>query len=86
MNKMLLLILDVELSKDFYSKKMRLNPFNEAPPFGFKFALLKWVQSATLEALVVEEILLDTHYKFDRVGSMARLKEVINTSKLFSFL
>jgi hypothetical protein len=77
MDKMFFSILDVEFSKDFYSKKIRLNPSNKAPSSGFKFALLKWVQSATQEALVIEEILLDTHYMFDHVGNMAGLKEVI---------
>lgn len=79
-------IFDAELFEDFYSKKMKQNPFDEAPLSSFKFALLKWVESAILEAFAVEEILLDTHYKFDRVGSMAKLKEVISTFKLASCL
>jgi hypothetical protein len=47
MDKMFFSILDTKLSEDFYSKKMRLNPSNEALSFGFKSAtLLKWVKSA----------------------------------------
>jgi hypothetical protein len=76
MDKMFFWILDIEFSEDFYLKKMKLNPSNKAPLFSFKFALLKWVQSATPKALAMNEILLDTHYKFDHVGSMAKLKEV----------
>jgi hypothetical protein len=86
MDKMFLLILDMELFKKLYSKKMKLNPSNKVPPSGFKYTLLKWVQSAIPHALIAEEILFDTHYKFDRVGSMAKLKEVIEMHNLVSFL
>jgi len=65
---------------------MRLSPFDKALLSSLKFVLLKWVENATPKALVVEEIVLDTHYKFDYVGSMVGLKEVINTFKLASFL
>jgi hypothetical protein len=76
----------MKLYEDFYSKKMKLNPFDKAPPSGFKLTLLKWLQNATLEAFARKEILLDTHYRFDCVGSMVGLKEVINMPKLASFL
>jgi hypothetical protein len=65
---------------------MRLNPSNKAFPSSLKFMLLKWVQSATPKALVGEEILMDTHYKFNCVRSTAGLKEVISTPRLTSFL
>jgi hypothetical protein len=86
MDKMFFSILDVKFSKDFYSKKRRLNPCEEAPLSSFKFVLLKWVESAIPKALVVEEFFLYTHYRFNRVGSMAKLKDVINTFRLVSFL
>jgi hypothetical protein len=86
MDKMFSLILNVELSKEFYSKKMKLKPSNKAPLYGFKFMLLKWVQNTTPKTLIVREILIDTHYRFNHVGNMARLKEVINMPKLASFL
>ncbi len=70
----------------FLLEKMRLNPFYEAPLSSFKFVLLKWVKNAIPKALAVEEIVIDTHYRFDYVGSMAGLKEVINTFRLASFL
>lgn len=79
-------IMDVKLFKEFYLKKMRLDPFNKAFPSGFKFMLLKWVQSATPKAFAIEEITLDTHYKFNCVGSMARLKKVVDMPKSTSFL
>jgi hypothetical protein len=86
MDKMFSLILNVELSKEFYSKKMKVKPSNKAPLSCFKSTLLKWVQNTTPKTLIVREILVDTHYRFNRVGSMAGLKEVINTPKLASFL
>jgi hypothetical protein len=83
---MFFFIMDTKFPKDFYLKKMKLNPSNEALLFGFESALLKWVQSSTLEALIAKEILLDTHYRFDYVRSMVELKGVIDTSRLSSFL
>jgi hypothetical protein len=65
---------------------MSLNPSDKAPLEGFKSALLKWVQSAILEALPTKEFFLNTHYRFDRVGNIVGLKEVIDTLRLFSFL
>jgi hypothetical protein len=51
----------------------------EAPPIGFKWALEKWIQSGTLEDNVVEAILLDIHYKYDRTKNIATLLD--NTKK-----
>jgi hypothetical protein len=60
MDKMFFSILDAKFLKEFYLKKMKLNPYDKASLSSFKFMLLKWVQSATPEALAIEEILLDT--------------------------
>ncbi len=59
-------------------KKMKLNPSNEAPPTRFKCALQKWIKSGTLERNGVKEILLDSHYKFERIENMAKFLDVIN--------
>jgi hypothetical protein len=32
--------------------------------------LEKWIQSGTLKDNVMEEIILDTHYKYDKVENM----------------
>jgi hypothetical protein len=85
-DKMFFSIMDVELFENVYSKKMKLNPFDKAPLFNFKSTPLMWVQSAILKTLVPKESFLDTHYRFNRVGNMAGLKGVIDTSKVFSFL
>ncbi len=43
LGKMLLYILDSKLNDKFYSKKMRLNLLDEAPPSGFKCSLEEWI-------------------------------------------
>jgi hypothetical protein len=43
LDKMLLYILDSKLNDKFYSKKMRLNLLDEAPPSGFKCFLEEWI-------------------------------------------
>jgi len=70
-DKILFSILDYELNDEFYTKKMRLNPFNETLPIGFKTALKRWIESIALEGITTESILLDTHYMYDKVNDMA---------------
>jgi hypothetical protein len=72
------IFLDLELNDGFYSKRLRLNPSNEAPHVGFKQALEKWIQSGTVEDNVLEAIMLDTNYKYDKVENMVDLLDVIN--------
>jgi uncharacterized protein YicC (UPF0701 family) len=79
-------ILDVEFNHDFYNKNMRLNSSNEALPMGFKRALQKWIQSRTSEGNAIEAILLDSHYKFERIDNIVSLLDVINKEQMTSFL
>ncbi len=78
LDKMLFSILDSELNDDFYSKKLRLNPSDEAPHVGFKRALEKWIQSGIVEDNQAKAILLNIHYKYDKIENMAGLLDVIN--------
>jgi hypothetical protein len=78
--------LDLKLNDDFYLKKLRLNPSNKAPPAKFKQVLEKWIQSGTLEDNVVKVILLDIHYKYDRVENMVGLLDVIDKESYAFFL
>jgi hypothetical protein len=86
LHKMLFSILDSELNDGFYSKKLRLNPSNEAPHIGFQRALEKWIQSGTVEDNAVEAIMLDIHYKYDKVENMVGLLDVINKESRTLFL
>ncbi len=65
---------------------MGLNPSNEAPHVGFKWASKKWIQSETVEDNVVEAIMLDIHYKYDKVENMVGLLDVINKESCTLFL
>jgi hypothetical protein len=65
---------------------MRLNPSNEVPPLGFKQFLEKWIQSGSVKDVVVEAILLDSHYKYDIVDNMSNLLDVIDKESLALFL
>ncbi len=67
LDKMIFSILDLELNDDFYLKKLKLNPSNKTPLAKFKQALEKWIQSGTPKDNATKAILLDTHYKYDRV-------------------
>jgi hypothetical protein len=77
--------LDLEHNDDFYLKKLRLNPSKEAPPVGFKWALEKWIQNGTSKDNVTEAILLDTHYKYDKVKNMGGMLDVVNKEFCASF-
>jgi hypothetical protein len=78
-------ILDSELNDDFYLKKLRLNPSDEFPLVGFKCALEKWIQSEISDNNVANAILLDIHYKYDKVENMVGLLDVINKEPCGSF-
>jgi hypothetical protein len=66
-------ILDSKLNGDFYLKKLMFNPSDKAPLVGFKRALEKWIQRETSKDNAMKAILLDIHYKYDRVKNMASL-------------
>jgi len=85
-DKMLFSILDYEFNDEFYTKKMILNPFNEALPISFKTALKRWIKSIAPKGITVESILLDTHFMYDKVNDMAKLLVVINKTNSTSFL
>ncbi len=86
LDKMLFFTLDLELNDMFYSKKSKLNPSYEAPPLGFKHYLEKWIQNGNAKDVAVKAILLDSHYKYDKVDNMLGLLDVINKESLASFL
>ncbi len=86
LDKVLFSILDLNFNDNFYSKKLKLNPSNEAPPLGFKRSLEKWIQSASVEDVATEAILLDSHYKYDRVNNMLGLWDVMDKESSASFL
>jgi hypothetical protein len=61
------------------------NPSDEAPLVGFKWALEKWIQNGTPKDNVVEAILLDIHYKYDKIENMVGLLDVIDKEFYTSF-
>jgi hypothetical protein len=79
---MLFSILDLELNDDFYLKKLKFNPLDEAPLVGFKWVLNKWIQSGTLEDNATEVIMLDNHYKYDRVEKVWQVCWMLSTRNL----
>jgi hypothetical protein len=48
--------------------------------------LQKWIENGTLEGNAIEAILLDSHYKFEKVGNMVSLLDVIDKEGMASFL
>jgi hypothetical protein len=62
LDKIFFSILDFEPNEGFYTRKMRLNPFNKAPPTSFKIVLKRWIESIALEGIATKFILLDIHY------------------------
>jgi hypothetical protein len=83
---MLFFILDLELNDEFHSKKLKLKPLDEAPPSRFKYVLKKWIQSGSVEDVTTKAIMLNSHYKYDKVDNMSGLLDVINKESLASFL
>jgi hypothetical protein len=63
-----------------------LNPLDEAPPLGFKRSLEKWIQNGNVEDVTAEAILLDSHYKYDKVNNMSRLLDVMDKESSTSIL
>jgi len=78
--------LDSKLNDKFYSKKIRLNPSNDASIAEFMTTLKKWRSSATLEAIAIEFIPLDARYKYDRLNDMTKLLNVVNKREMVSYL
>ncbi len=66
-------------------EKAKVEPLKGSPPVGFKWALEKWIQSGTSKDNVTKAILLDTHYKYDKVENMAGMLDVINKESCASF-
>jgi hypothetical protein len=85
-DKMLFSILDLKFNDKIYSKNWNWTPQIEAPPLGFKRSLEKWIQSASVEDVATEAILLDSHYKYDRVNNMLGLWDVMDKESSASFL
>jgi hypothetical protein len=65
---------------------MKQNPSYEAPPLGFKRSLEKWIHSASAKDVAKELILLDNHYKYDKVDNMLGPLDFINKESSTSFL
>jgi hypothetical protein len=65
---------------------MRLNPFDKAPPIGFKIALKRWIESIILKGIATESILLGIHYMYDKVNDIVELLDVIDKMDSTSFL
>jgi hypothetical protein len=86
LDKVLFSILDLKFNDNFYSKKLKLNPSNEAPPLGFKRSLEKWIQNGSVKDVAVEAILLDNDYKYDKVNNMSCLLDVMDKESSASFL
>ncbi len=55
-------------------------------PLGYKCLLEKWIQSGTSYENVTEAIMLESHYKFDRVNNMVALLDVIIKETITSLL
>ncbi len=60
----MLSILDSEFNDEFYSKKMRLNLLDEAPPLWFKCFLEKWIQNGSVEDVDFINMFLSYHNQF----------------------
>jgi hypothetical protein len=86
LDKMLFSILDSELNDDFYFKKLKFNPSNEALLVGFKQVMEKWIQSGTPKDNAMKANLLNTHDKYDRVENMVGLLDVIDKKFCALFL
>ncbi len=48
--------------------------------------LHKWIENITLDGNATEAILLDSHYKFEKVDNMVGFLNVINREHMASFL
>jgi hypothetical protein len=79
-------ILDSELNEEFYTKKMKLNPFDKTSPTCFKITLKRWIESTIPKGITTESILLDTQYIYDKVNDMVELLNVIDKMHSTSFL
>jgi hypothetical protein len=47
---------------------------------GFTMALRNWISSTTPKSIVEESILLETHYKYDKLNNMTKLLDMIDKS------
>lgn len=65
---------------------MKFNPSNEAQLVEIKLVLEKWIQSGTPEDNAMKAILLDTHYKYDRIENMVGLLDIIDKESCTLFL
>jgi hypothetical protein len=54
LDKMFFSILDSEFNEKFYTKKMRLNPFDESPPTSFKTTLKRWIEGIMPKAIIAK--------------------------------
>ncbi len=63
-----------------------MNPSNEAPPLGFKHYLEKWIQNGNAKDVAAKVILLDSHYKYDKINNMSSLLDVMDKDSSALFL
>lgn len=85
MDKMPFSILDSKLNDTFYNKKMKLNPSDDALLIGFN-CLEKMDKQHRSRGYRYRVILLEIHYKYDRLNDMVELLNVIDKSKMVSYL
>jgi hypothetical protein len=79
-------ILDSKFNDELYNQKMRLNPSNDVPPTRFTIALRKWIINVIPKVIATKSILLDTHYKYDRLNDMAKFLNVVDKKEMVSYL
>jgi hypothetical protein len=49
-------------------------------------ALKKWINNTIPKAIATKSIFLEIHYKYDRLNNMVKLLDVIDKSKMVSYL
>jgi hypothetical protein len=65
---------------------MRSNPSDDAPLIGFTTTMRKWINITTPNAIAMKSILLETHYKYDRLHDIANFLDMIDKSQTISYL
>ncbi len=85
-NKMFFSILDYEFNDKFYSEKMKLIPSNDVPLARFTTTLKKWIINVILKVIATKFVLLNSHYKYDRLNDMAKLLNIVDKKEMVSYL
>jgi hypothetical protein len=79
-------ILDYEFNDKFYSEKMKLIPSNDVPLARFTTTLKKWIINVILKVIATKFVLLNSHYKYDRLNDMAKLLNIVDKKEMVSYL